>query len=403
MAFANTSSRYGSLSKALHWLTALGIFIMIPLGIVANGAASDSPEALAWKVQLFSAHKTLGIAVLAVAVLRILWMLSQPKPAPLHPDRKLETFAAETVHVLLYGSLLLVPLSGWVEHAATTGFAPILWPLGQSLPFVPQSPELAEMAAGAHIVLERVLVVSLFLHIAGALKHRFVDRDQTLARMLPSQASETAPITEPTNAPHGKGQNLAPLGAALVVWIAGFGVGTGLGLFDHSKVEAPVLEAVDTEWQTRDGTIALTISQFGNAVSGGFSDWTAAISFDETVQDGVAGSVDVTIAIASVTLGSVTSQALGPDYFDAEGFPTAQFVADIISQNGTYGAKGTLTLRNKPVALEFPFDLTLIESQAQMKASFELDRRAFGIGEGNQDPSQLGFEVVIDVALSAER
>ncbi len=399
MALANTSSHYGSLAKTLHWLTALGIFIMIPLGIVANGAASDTPEALAWKVQLFSAHKTLGITVFAVAIVRILWMFSQPKPAPLHPDRKFETFAAETVHILLYGSLVLVPLSGWVEHAATTGFAPILWPLGQTLPFVPQSPELAEMAAGAHIVLERVLVVSLLLHIAGALKHRFVDRDETLARMLPGQSARLAL----EGAPHSKAQKLAPLGAAVVVWIAGFGIGSGLGLFDHTEIAAPQLEAVDTEWQTRDGTIALTISQFGSAVAGGFSDWTTSISFDETVQDGVAGSVEVTIAIASISLGSVTSQALGPDYFDAASFPTAQFVADIIAQNDTHVAKGTLTIRDQTVPLEFPFDLALDGNQAQMQAAFELDRRAFGIGEGNQDPGQLGFEVVVDVSLTAER
>lgn len=395
MSLSNSSARYGNLVKLFHWLTALGIFIMIPLGITANNAPSGNEAELAWKVQLFSAHKTLGIAVLALAVIRIAWMLTQPKPAPLHPERKLETLAAETVHILLYGSLILVPISGWIEHAATTGFAPILWPLGQSLPFVPQSPELAETMAGAHIVLERVLVISLFLHIAGALKHAFVDRDQTLARMLPGHAD----IPETQAEKHTK----LPFALALVAWVAAFGVAINLGVFDHGPAQSAELEQVDTDWQVQSGELGLTIQQFGKPVTGAFETWTAAITYDETLPDGKIGAVEVTVSIGSVSIGSVTSQALGADYFDNAQFPTATFTADILRTEGAHHADGTLTLRGASLPLSFPFDLQLDGDSAAMTASFALNRQDFGIGSNMQDEGQLANTVDVNVALTATR
>lgn len=396
MPLQNSATRYGSAAKTFHWLTAAGIMVMIPLGIIANGAPQDGPEALAWKVQLFSAHKTLGIAVFVVAILRILWAMSQPKPAPLHPDRMLEHFAAETVHKLLYGSLLLVPISGWVEHAATSGFAPILWPLGQTLPFVPQSPEMAEIAAALHIIFERVLVISLVLHIGGALKHALWDRDQTLARMLPgdTQTSPKSPVS----------LGVKPFAAAIVVWIGAIGVGAGLGLFAKHPTSAPAeLVQVASDWNVETGAIDLTIKQFGNAVSGQFSEWTAAIRYDPEGDSADLGQVDVEIAIASLSLGSVTAQALGGDYFDAAGFPTAKFTATISRVDGLHQATGTLTLRGQDVPVALPFKLNLDGNTATMTGLVTLDRRSFGIGEAMQDEGQLGFSVDVAVSLTATR
>ena len=58
-----------------------------------------------------------------------------------------------------------------------TGFAPILWPFGQGLPFVPQSETVAQVAGAVHWVFTKVMAAAILLHIAGALKHHFVDRD----------------------------------------------------------------------------------------------------------------------------------------------------------------------------------------------------------------------------------
>lgn len=396
MPLSNTSQHFGAVAKSFHWTTALLIFTLIPLGIFANDLPYDTSETLARKAWYFSLHKTLGVTLFFVALLRILWALAQPRPAPLHPDRRAETLAAHTVHWLLYGSLLLVPLSGWVHHAATAGFAPIWWPLGQDLPLVPKSESLAATAAGLHIVFERVLVVAIALHVAGALKHHFIDRDVTLKRMLPGRP-EVAALSAP------KTHAIAPFGTAVVVWLAALGTGSALGIYakHDSGVQAAALDAVQSDWVVQDGTLGITVTQLGSEVAGSFADWTAAIRFDETVDSGPAGSVEVVISIGSLSLGSVTTQALGPDFFNAEGFPTATYTADIIRGPEGYEAQGTLTIKDQSMPVTLPFDLTLTEGVARMQGSTTLDRRSFAIGNGQTDEATLGFSVGVTVSLTA--
>ena len=194
MRLANSETRYGAVAKFLHWLTALMILALIPLGLIAQAVARDTPEALAEKARLFSVHKTLGVALFAVALLRIGWALSQTRPGPLHPERRAETFTASAVHWTLYGALVAVPLSGWVTHAATEGFAPILWPFAQGLPFVPRSEPVAGAAAAVHWLGGRVLMVALALHVAGAVKHHVLDRDATLTSPSMAKLAVTPPV-----------------------------------------------------------------------------------------------------------------------------------------------------------------------------------------------------------------
>ena len=124
----NSASTYGSVTKTFHWLTALLILSNIPLGLIASDLAHEvqiaPTETLVNRATfLFSLHKTIGVTIFFVALARIAWAISQPKPGLLNGDKWAEAWAAETVHWLLYGSLVMVPLSGWVHHAATTGFA----------------------------------------------------------------------------------------------------------------------------------------------------------------------------------------------------------------------------------------------------------------------------------------
>lgn len=396
MPLSNTAQHYGSISKTFHWLTALLILTLIPLGIYANDLPYDSSEQLARKAWFFSLHKTLGVTVFFVALARILWAIVQPKPSPLHPDRKLETFAGSMVHWLLYGSLLLVPLSGWVHHAATTGFAPIWWPLGQNLPLVPKSETLAATTAGLHIVFERVLALAIFLHLAGAMKHHFLDRDATLRRMLPG-------VPDVPVASKQEGTFL-PLVAAAGIWAAALFTGAALGIYDRhdNGVQAAALAAVQSDWIVQDGTLDITVTQLGSPVTGSFADWTASISFDESVDEGKAGSVEVTISIGSLTLGSVTNQAMGEDFFNVEAFPTATYTGDLIRSAAGYVAEGTLTIKDQTVPVSFPFDLDIADGVARVEAETSLDRRNYNVGTQSQpDESNVGFGVSVTIALTA--
>lgn len=398
MALSNTTASYGAVTKSFHWATALLIFTLIPLGLYANSLPYETSEELAHKAFVFSLHKTLGISTFLVALARILWAIAQTKPAALHPDRKLETFAAETVHWLLYGSLVLVPLSGWIHHASTAGFAPIWWPFGQDLPLVPKSESVAAVTAGLHKVVSMVLGLSIFLHVAGAVKHRVIDQDVTLARMLPG--TPAIPDTPQQGARHSS----TPLVAALSAWVIALLVGAGAGVYAKHDVgvQAAALEAVQSDWIVEEGMLEITVTQLGAPVTGAFADWTAAIRFDETIESGPAGSVDVTVSIGSLTLGSVTAQAMDADFFNAAAFPTATFVADIDRSADGYAAFGTLTIKDQTMPLTLPFTLDVADGIARMNGNTAVDRRDYNVGVTSQpDEKNVGFAVDIAVELTA--
>lgn len=385
----NTATRYGTIAKVFHWSIALCILTLIPSGIVANGL--DPETQLALKARLFSMHKTLGVAVFFIALARIAWALNQPRPVPLHPDRQAETWVASLVHWLLYGSLVLVPLTGWVHHASTSGFAPIKWPFGQSLPFVPKSEALAHTTAALHIIFERVLAASVLLHVAGALKHAVIDRDATLSRMWFGRTSAGTAQA----APHGR---TAPV-VAVGVWAAALAIGAGLGLFapvDNARPQAATLEQVASDWAVQSGEISLTVALFGEPTTGRFPDWTSQISYDP---DSGTGQVTTTIAVGAFDIGSVTSDALAEFYLAADAHPTAQFTGQITRDGAQHTATGTLTLKGIESPVSFPFDLSLDGGTATMAATLDFDRRDFGIGPDGGDT--LAPQVQVSLSLTA--
>ena len=97
-------------------------------------------------------HAQINDSTISMFLKSLSMYLATTKPNGLHPERKAESWLAETIHWLLYGSLVIVPLTGWIHHAASTGFAPIWWPFGQNLPFVAKSESTSELFAGFHII-----------------------------------------------------------------------------------------------------------------------------------------------------------------------------------------------------------------------------------------------------------
>ncbi|MDP2083125.1 MAG: cytochrome b/b6 domain-containing protein [Pseudotabrizicola sp.] len=394
MSARNSHRSYGRVARLFHWTTAALILLAAPLGIIANRLPYDTAQSLAFKAQVFSLHKTLGVVVFFVALGRILWALLEAHPAPLHPERRLELWVARLVHWMLYISLVAVPLTGWVHHAAVTGFAPIWWPFGQGLPFVPQSEAVAQAAGSAHWVFTKLMIVSIILHIAGALKHHVIDRDDTLRRM-------TLGTLAPANPVPARRTALPLLTAAAL-----FGLGAGVAALPRGEpiTTTPTVAAAPAgNWQVSAGTLSIGVAQMGQSVSGSFATWSADITFDEVATNGSHGNVTVTIDTASLTLGSVTTQAKSADFFDTANFPQAIFTANILPAASRYEATGTLTLRGAEVPVTLPFTLTIDGDTATMTGQTSLDRRDFGMGASYGDESSVGFGVVVDVDLTANR
>ncbi|MGY6570850.1 MAG: cytochrome b/b6 domain-containing protein [Salinarimonas sp.] len=406
---SGTALRFDGVTKAFHWTTAILIVAAFALGLVANAWPYDDTEQLAMKAWLFSAHKTLGVAIFFVSLGRIGWALTHRHPPPLHPQRRLETLAAATVHWALYISLVAVPLTGWIHHAATTGFAPIWWPFGQTLPFVAQDARVEHTAASLHLAFTKLLAAAILLHVAGALKHHLIDRDDTLRRMWPGKLLLLG------KTPSGPGRQV-PAAPALAVFT--FLAAAGLAIaFDRDETTAPRVERIAEqvaavqagEWQVVEGALSFTVTQMGSPVTGSFADWSAEITFDENAAEPRHGDVIVVIDIDSLSLGSVTRQAKGANFMNAADHPHARFTADILAaENGVNGengylAKGTLALAGAEVPVFLPFSLEITGDEAHAQGSVTVDRRDFGIGDSHPDDGQVGFSVEIRFDLTATR
>jgi cytochrome b561 len=172
--------RYTRVAILLHWLIAVLMLMAIPLGLYS--ADNEGPLAN----QLTNIHKLLGIAILAVTLVRIGWRLTHsppPYPAMITPMLR---FVARATHVTFYLMLLVLPLSGWWMTSAF----PKRHPFGITgifeVPFLPVEMSMASARAAhqAHQVSGWLMILLIMLHVAAALKHHFYDSDDILTRML---------------------------------------------------------------------------------------------------------------------------------------------------------------------------------------------------------------------------
>lgn len=170
---------YTTTARLLHWLMAVLILGMLGLGFyMADLKLSPA------KLQLYSWHKWIGISLLLLAVARIAWRLAHPAPPLPESLPAWQRRAAHTLHGLLYGLLLAIPLSGWLMSSAK-GFQTVWWGVVPLPDLLAKDPALGAWLGTVHLTLNLALAVLLLLHVAAALKHHFIDRDEVLARMLP--------------------------------------------------------------------------------------------------------------------------------------------------------------------------------------------------------------------------
>lgn len=175
----NTPDSWGTIARSFHWLIAALILIQLVIGKVADEMAL-SPQ----KLDLFVWHKSIGVSILLLALLRLLWRIGNAPPVPLPGTPPWETLLARIGHTLLYALLFAVPVSGWwISDSSRIPFK-AFWivPMPDWLPTDRTIQELAEDVHGMLII---ALLAVLAIHIAAALRHHFLLRNNTLRRMLP--------------------------------------------------------------------------------------------------------------------------------------------------------------------------------------------------------------------------
>ena len=187
-------ARYSVKPRWLHWLTALLMFAVIPIGWIF-AAFKTKPGAPDTFVAPFpgaptnyaSAHMTVGLTILAVVAGRILYRtLNRPPPFP-RRTATLEKALANVTHWLLYGVLLIMPISGYIM---SSGDKTAIWFLGLvDVPKLPIDHAQNHIAAAIHVYVQFAVYGLIVLHIAGVAWHLFVRRDDFLGRVLPVQSN----------------------------------------------------------------------------------------------------------------------------------------------------------------------------------------------------------------------
>ena len=197
---ADFKNRYSSVAIALHWLIAALILTNIALAWYFGALAGTA------KLEPVQLHKSIGITVLVLSIGRLGWRLAVPPPKLPAYVTGWEKWLAQAVHIGFYVVMLGMPLSGWALTSASplikvfpiTLYHLIPWPTIAPLANLPhdQMKQAHTVFTRTHGLLAWLAYLLVFLHVAGALKHQFIGKDDVVARMLPFLRLRRAADTE---------------------------------------------------------------------------------------------------------------------------------------------------------------------------------------------------------------
>ena len=174
--------RYGAFAKFLHWGMALMILVLIAVGTYMTGLDKGDPI----KIQIMGMHKSFGVIFMQFAIIRVIWSRINNSPKLPSVLASWEKLVSKTITGSLYILMLAIPFSGYVM-TNLFGYPVSLFGLVDLPLLFGKNPEMGLSAKQAHFLLVYTLMVALFSHVAGALKHRFLDKPEAdvLPRMLP--------------------------------------------------------------------------------------------------------------------------------------------------------------------------------------------------------------------------
>jgi cytochrome b561 len=426
------AERYSSVAIFLHWLIAFAILVMVPLGLWMTHAI-DAPDERGLAFSAYKLHKSVGLTVLALSLLRLAWRLAH-RPPPMPPMPAWERAAAIATHWALYGLMIAMPLTGWLYISTNWSLQydrafdiPTLWFNILRVPELPFFTHLDDIGRrGAAIAIldwHRTLALGALalvgLHVAAALKHQFADKDDTFAHMAP--AAKRAPILPALIALAAGALLLLAVALALQPRAHHVSAVTPPAAQQPAApqpVPAPAPSAAPTSyppastapqanaiaWRINPSASKITFS--GTAPSGPFTgtfkSWRGDIRFSP---DDLAHSrATITIDMADATVPDATGTAMlkQDDWFAAEKFPSATFSpASFKSRGGDkYVAEGPLKLRDKTVSITLPFTLAISGKTATMHATYDLDRIAFGVGVGTGE-TLVSKTIKVDITVVA--
>ena len=413
-----SSHSYNVYSRWLHWIIAGLIIFMIFLGW-----RLDDHDSL--RLSRVNLHKSVGILILLLSFVRLgIRFIYKAPPEP--PMPAWQAWAAKSLHVLFYVAMIGMPLTGWAMVSSSAREIPFFFMQWPHLPVPHGSHDTFEFF---HKLGAKILIYGMIpLHVAAALKHQFVDKDEVIEHMVPGLKPR----------PVMNWRWVVPVGVVLLA--------VGLGEFldrgtPQSGGEAPPAAPAQDSAMTSDvadsastsssatsssasssssssssvaavtawtvdkaaSKIAWSTTFQGEAINGGFAGYSAQIAFDPDKLD--KSHVKVSIDLSSVASGDNDRDGTlkSDQFFNVSSFPKAVYEASKFTKTDAthFVAHGKLSLHGVSKPLDLSFALTIKDKDADMSGTADLDRTAFSVGSGDYAKTDA-IPAIVKVAITVK-
>jgi cytochrome b561/polyisoprenoid-binding protein YceI len=405
-------SRYSAVAILLHWLLAAALAFQLALGFAMPKDATGFAA--------YQLHKSVGIAILLLTLVRLAWRLVKRPPPPV--ERGLAGIAAKAVHAGFYGVLIFGPLTGWVlvstapVEVPTVLFGVLPWP------HLPLPSDIHPASEEAHELLSWFAIGLFGLHVAGALRHHFILQHRLLERIAPAGSTAAAGLLSAlvvaagvvtfavvwTEAPTEADRMNPPLGERT---LEASHQENAIATSEQEEVE-PFEEPVEPAepppadgpptWTIQPGgRLSFSVGNGSDTLHGSFAEWGGSIRFDPEHPEDADIRIDVELTSASVGDTTMDSLLKGAEFLAAEANRTASWRATSIRRAGParYTAQGLLTLKGASRPQELSFTLSGNGPRRQVGGSATIDRTAFAIGSG---PSAESLSQAVSLEFSFE-
>jgi len=380
--------RYSWGAIVLHWVLALALAFQLSLGLGLDYVGRNG-------FAQFQLHKSVGIAILLLSLLRLLWRLTHKRPPSL--EGGFNGFLAKAVHFGLYVFMIGAPLTGWLLVSTDRVKVPTLLFGTVHWPHLPAPDSVNGFAHLSHALLGWLGMALILLHVAGAVRHQWLLRDNLMARMAPARGlwlllALLLPVgwalgvmeIKKAGPPRAETQAETPV-AAVAEPIAPTPAPAPASEPGNAAVAEPTPLAAPPTWTVKPrGTLAFSVTNGADKVRGRFGTWSGDIVFDPDRPEGARIAIQVDLSSASV--GDPTQDAMlaSADFLDAAAHPRATYRASSVRRvaPNRYAAKGTLSLRGKSRPQDVVFTLTGTGLSRHVEGSAVINRAGFEIGTG---------------------
>lgn len=417
--FANNPStaaiRYSIAAIILHWLLAVALIFQVAMGL---GLEDLGAKAFAQ----YQLHKSVGIAILILTLLRIGMRLGLSRPSP--AERGWAGFLASSVHAGLYAFMIGAPLTGWMLVSTAKVKVPTLLFGTVPLPHLPLPDSFRGHSSTAHEVVAYLGIALIVLHIAGALRHHWLLRDGLIYRMTPVRswaaaalltallpvgwvagrtllAVSATPVARPFPSP------AQPLQSADLRQVQALPANEAAPAANKVKTEKAAANEADSlppSWAILPGGRLDFAAAYGSdSYQGSFSRWSGEIVMDPDRPESATIRIDIDMSSATMNDATQNEMLAGEDFFAVPQFSKAAFRSAKVERTGstTYRANGTLSLKGISAPQTIRFDLTGSGDKRHVTGSAKVNRLRYGVGSGS-DTQGIAPDVSVSFTFDAK-